>query len=337
MATNPSISDILGPVSNTEVVFLLFDGVKQLDVSGPAEVFAEAARFGGNYRMSYVSVDGSPVKTSVGLTVLVDGAASDAPRPDLLVLPGGDRLTNQAIESELLSAVRNLVPASRRVASICTGAFLLATTGELAGRKATTHWEHAALLARTYREVNVVPDAIFASDGKFLTSAGVSAGIDLALAVVEADHGADVARDVAQHLVVYMRRPSGQSQFSSMLGLPTSTRHGVRQVAEAVAAAPEGPYTLEILATMAGISGRHLTRLFQADLGYTPLKYVEHVRLELAKTFLLSGESVAGAARRSGFESVETMRRAFTNKFEASPTEFRRRFMSTASAGAGTS
>ncbi|MCW3064271.1 MAG: helix-turn-helix protein, partial [Solirubrobacterales bacterium] len=219
---------------------------------------------------------------------------------------------------------------SRRTASVCAGAFLLAAAGLLDGRRATTHWELAADLARTYPLITLDADAIFVADGPIYSSAGVTAGIDLCLALVEADHGAALARDVARHLVVFMQRPGGQAQFSVRLDLATTTESPLRRVLDDIVHDPTADHSLKALSDRAGFSVRHLTRVFQRELGVTPGRYVEGVRLEAAKARLQrSDESLATIARATGFGSDETMRRAFWRELSATPAAYRERFRTT--------
>lgn len=218
------------------IVFIVFDGVKMLDVAGPAEVFAEANKLGADYSLNYRSPSGAPVSTSVGLPLHVDGGINQLTRMDTLVVPGGDDLPSRPIPTELVEAVRSLQGRSRRAVAICTGAFILAKTGILDRRQATTHWQHTRLLAASYPEVEVHPDSLFVADGEVFTSAGVSAGIDLALALVERDHGASLARAVAQRLVLFMQRPGGQSQFSAPLSMETPRSEPLRKAVELISA-----------------------------------------------------------------------------------------------------
>ncbi|MBB5084793.1 GlxA family transcriptional regulator [Nonomuraea endophytica] len=311
------------------MVFLAFEGMKQLDVAGPAEVFAEAARLGAPYELAYVSSTGDPVGTSIGTRVEVGGIAERVAHADTVIIPGGDALPTAPISAELRAATAHLTSVADRVASVCTGAFLLASVGALDGRRATTHWAHAALLARICPSAEVIPDALFVHDGKVHSSAGVSSGIDLALALVEADHGPELAREVAQQLVVYMRRPGGQSQFSTMLRVSPSSQAGVKRVVDAVSARPAAPYDMAGLAMIAGVSPRHLARLFEAEIGMSPVKFVEQVRLETAKVLLLRGESVAVTTQRAGFQNAETMRRVFVSRLGMPPSVYQQRFATT--------
>ena len=193
------------------VGILVFDGVKLLDVAGPSEVFAEANRFGARYRLVLCSPDGREVASSTGMRISVDAAAADAGPLHLALVAGGDVFPAHPVTAELAAAARALAGFAQRTASICTGAFVLAAAGLLDGRRATTHWRHTDILARAHPAISVVPDAIYIEDGPVLSSAGVTAGIDLALALVERDYGAELARDVARSLVVFLQRPGGQS------------------------------------------------------------------------------------------------------------------------------
>ncbi|MDR3664674.1 MAG: GlxA family transcriptional regulator [Mycobacterium sp.] len=312
------------------VAFILFDGVKMLDVAGPAEVFAEANLVGADYSLSYVAPSGSAVLTSSGMHAPVDAIAADAPDYDTVVVCGGDVLVSQPISRALVDAVGLLQPRTRRLVSICTGSFVLAAAGVLTGRKAATHWRHAQALARRYPDIEVLPDALFVCDGNVYTSAGVSAGIDLALALVEQDHGPDLARTVARNLVLFMQRPGGQSQYSTYLDMRPPRIPELREVVDLICANPALDHSTSRLAARVGVSSRHLARLFATELDTTPAKYVERVRLDHAKALLEAGHSVENAARAAGFGSAETMRRNFLARIGVPPSQYRDRFMTTA-------
>lgn len=311
-------------------MFVVFDGAKTLDVAGPAEVFAEANLFGADYAISYVSPSGRSVLTSTGIQMCVDAACADIEEPGTVVVCGGDVLIGRAIAPELIDAVSGLAPRARRLVSICTGSFVLAAAGVLAGRRATTHWRHAELLARAHRDIEVLADALFVTDGDISTSAGVSAGIDLALALVEHDHGPDLTRAVARSLVVFMQRPGGQSQYSSYLDIPPPRTPTLRTVVDLISAQPELDHSAGKLAARVGVSPRHLTRLFAAELDTTPAKYVERVRLDRAKALLEAGHGIEPAARAAGFGSAESLRRTFIARLGISPKQYRDRFSTSA-------
>ncbi|WP_430332423.1 GlxA family transcriptional regulator [Rhodococcus sp. ACT016] len=311
------------------VVFIVFDGVKMLDVAGPAEVFAEANVFGADYSLSYASPSGTPVRTSAGIRLPVDGTAAEVSEPDTVVVSGGDVLVSDPVPDDLIAAVRRLHPRARRLVSICTGSFTLAAAGVLSGRRATTHWRHAQLLARRYPDIRVLPDALFVEDSGVFTSAGVSAGVDLALALVEQDHGPDLARAVARSLVVFMQRPGGQSQFSAPLDVRPARTPTVRAVVDLISAQPALDHSTHSLAARVGVSPRHLARLFATELDTTPARFVEQVRLDHARALLDAGHGVAAAARAAGFGSSETMRRTFVARLGISPSQYRGRFATT--------
>lgn len=312
------------------VAIVVFDEVTMLDVAGAAEVFVEANRFGADYQVEYASVDGRDVRTSIGARLGVTGSIADIESADTVMVAGGDVLPRRAIDPELVAAVRSVAGRTRRLASICTGSFILAQAGMLDGRRATTHWHEARLFARAFPEVTVEPDAIFIRDGDVFTSAGVSAGIDLALALVEMDHGPELVREVARWLVVYLKRAGGQSQFSALVEAGPSAQSALRSVTDAIAADPAADHSVDSLARRAALSKRHLTRLFQSELGTTPARYVEKVRINAARAALDAGHSVADSASRAGFGSAETLRRVFVDHFGVSPKAYRDRFRTTA-------
>jgi transcriptional regulator GlxA family with amidase domain len=318
------------------VTIFVFPGVRLLDVTGPIEVFTSANEFGGRYRLNMVSADGTQVTTSAGTRLSVDMAIEDAHETsDVLVIPGGPGWEQMIKDDVLLDIVRRLDANSRRTASVCTGAFLLAAAGLLDGRRAVTHWRHSRDLALRFPSVRVEPDAIFVQDGKVLTSAGVSAGIDLSLALVEEHCGAEVARAVAKDMVVFMQRPGGQSQFSVRARAPHTRQEMLRRVLDAVAEDPGADHTLSAMARRAGISSRHVTRLFCDEVGTTPARYVEQIRLEAAQAMLETGDDpMAVIARRTGFGSPESLRRAFVRNLKVTPGAFRAHFRTTGAADA---
>lgn len=311
------------------VVIVVFDGVKLLDAAGPAEVFAEANRFGANYALQIASVDGRDVTTSVGTRFPVDGRISSFESADTVVVAGGDNLVGRPIDPALVEALKTVPARTRRLASVCTGSFILAQAGLLTGRRATTHWRHAGRLARAFPDVCVEPDAIFIRDGDVFTSAGVSSGIDLALALVEMDYGPELVREVARSLVVYLKRAGGQSQFSVLIEADPPPDSPLRAVTDAITADPGTDHSVKKLAARASLSARQLTRLFQSELGTTPARYVELVRIDFARAALEAGRTVAGTARVAGFGSTETLRRVFLNHMGITPKAYRDRFRTT--------
>ncbi len=308
------------------IVLVVFDGVKLLDAVGPAEVFAEANRFGARYHLSFVSVDGEDVTTTVGTKIAVIGSISSIQSADTVLVAGGDVLVGQPIDPQLVEAVGSVLARTRRLASICTGAFILAQAGVLNGRRATTHWRHTRLLAKAFPDIRVEPDAIFVQDGDVFTSAGVSAGIDLALALVEMDYGSALVRDVARSLVVYLKRAGGQSQFSVLVEASPAPQSPLRIVTDAITADPGANHSVRTLAAHAALSTRQLTRVFQAELGTTPARYVEMVRVDIGRAALDAGHSVGESSKLAGFGSAETFRRVFVSSLGVSPKAYRDRF-----------
>lgn len=308
------------------VLVVLFDGIQSLDVTGPMEVFAGASRFPEvTYELRTASLDGAPVRSSSGLVLVPDGSLADAATPHTLLVPGGEGTREPA--PDLVDWLRLHGPRPERLVSVCSGALLLAAAGQLDGHRVTTHWNVCDHLARTYPAVEVDPEPIFVRDGRLATSAGVTAGIDLALALVEEDHGREVALTVARHLVVFLRRPGNQSQFSAQLTAQTARREPLRAVQHWITEHPGGDLSVESLAARARLSPRHFARAFQAETGMTPGRYVDRVRLEQARRLLEdTTDGVTGIARACGYGTPEAMRRAFLKALGTGPAEYRRRF-----------
>jgi transcriptional regulator GlxA family with amidase domain len=308
------------------VAILVYDGVKLLDVAGPAEVFGEANLLGADYRITLLSATGADVTSSIGMRIAVDGSAATQRDPDTLLVPGGDIYPRTPVTRDLAEATGSLAARAGRVASVCSGAFVLGATGLLDGRRATTHWKIAGELATRYPKARVEPDAIYVRDGTMYTSAGVTAGIDLALALVEEDHGPDISREVARSLVVYLQRAGGQSQFSAPLQGPPPRSPALRRVVDLVTADPAADYSLTALARRLNVSTRHLTRLFREELGTSPTRYVESIRFDIAKSLLDQGHTATQAASMAGFPRYESLRRVFARELSISPAAYQRRF-----------
>ncbi|MBO2451818.1 DJ-1/PfpI family protein [Actinomadura barringtoniae] len=322
--------------SGRSVAVLAYEGVRLLDVTAPLEVFSTAASLsGGAYEPILCTPDGEPVTTASGVRLMPAASAADACGSHTFMIPGAPDLPRSPSPEGVPKAVEALAGTARRVTSVCTGAFALARAGLLDGKRATTHWRHAATLARAHPKITVEPDAIFVRDGAVLTSAGVSAGIDLALAMVEEDEGAGLAREVARDLVVFLQRPGGQSQFSVASRTPRPRRDVLRALLDEIIADPAADHSLPAMAARAGVSVRHLTRLFHEDVGTTPAAFVESVRLEAAQSLLEGGEPVTAAARRSGLGSDESLRRAFLRHLGVTPSAYRARFRTSARAASG--
>ncbi len=322
------------------VLIVLFDRVQSLDVTGPLEVFAGANHWpsrpdhnqassrgpdGPAYRIRTASLGGGPVRTTSGLRLVPDEDLADTIEPDVLIVPGGEG-TRQA-DPELISWLRAHAPRARRLVSVCTGAFLLAEAGLLDRRRITTHWAYCATLAARFPQITVDPEPIFVRDGNVITSAGVTAGIDLALALVEDDLGRDAALDIARHLVVFLRRPANQAQFSTQLAAQLAGREPLREVQRWIADHPAADLSVETLASKASLSPRQFARAFAAEVGMPPGRYVDRVRLETARRRMEdTADGVAETARLCGYGTPEAMRRAFIRTLGISPAEYRRRF-----------
>src|SRR3954453_16995525 len=306
------------------VVIAAFPDCMSLDVVGPAEVFATA----GAYEVRVVAPDAEPFCMSNGMQV-VPHAAMDAVRGsiDTLVIAGGAGTRRAATDPRVIEWTRAAAKRARRVTSVCSGAFVLAEAGLLDGRRATTHWQWCDALARMYPDVEVERDSIFVADGDVYTSAGVTAGMDLALALVEEDLGADVAREVAQQLVVFLRRPGGQSQFSAQIATPVAERDSLREVQGYIAGNVGADLSVAALAERAAMSPRNFARAFRRETGMTPAAYVETARVEQARIALeVSDAQIESIARHAGFGTVETMRRAFHRRLGVNPAAYRSRF-----------
>ncbi|MER7758479.1 GlxA family transcriptional regulator [Streptomyces sp. NPDC097619] len=309
------------------VVVVLFDGVQSLDVTGPVEVFSGADRTGRGpgYRIRTASLDGGPVRTCSGLRLVPDGSLAEAPAAHTLLVPGGEGTREP--DPRLVDWLREHGPRAPRLVSVCTGSLLLAEAGLLDGRRATSHWLVCEAMARKYPRVTVEADPVYVRDGHVATSAGVTAGIDLALALVEEDLGRDVALEVARHLVVFLHRPGNQAQFSAQLAAQTARREPLREVQRYVSEHPERDLTVAALADRARLSPRQFARAFHAETGVSPGRYVERVRVEHARRLLEdSSEGVAQISRACGYGTPEALRRAFLKALGQSPAEYRRRF-----------
>lgn len=318
------------PAHPRRVALLVHDGVRLLDLTGPLEVLSTASALGAPYETFLCGIAEGPVVTSSGLAAQIDATVDEVMRADdpihTLVVPGSLDLPRLRPDAELVDAVRQLSARAERTVSVCTGAFLLAEAGLLSGRRATTHWRHADVLQGWHRDVLVESDALYVEDGDVWTSAGVSAGIDLALALVERDHGPRLALDAARDMVVFLHRPGGQSQFSVPMNAPRPRSRPLRAALDALHADPSADHSLTALSGRVSVSARHVTRLFAQELGTTPAAYVESVRVEAARRLLEEGHTVAAAARRSGFGSDETLRRTFSRSMGVTPSAYRSRF-----------
>jgi len=313
---------------------LAFPGVQLLDVAGPLQVFATAndlARMAGR-PMLYEPVtvaDGALTLSSAGLGLATQPLPASRSGVDTLIIAGGWGVHAACLDKKLVRWVQARAKDARRVASVCSGAFLLATAGLLDGRRAATHWSRCSEFAARFPKVRLEPDPIFVQDGKVWTSAGITAGIDLALALVEEDQGHELALAVARQLVVFLKRPGGQAQFSAALAL----QHGngrFERLHAWIADHLTGDLSVEALADASGMSERSFVRHYRAATGTTPARAVEQLRVEAARRALEGGLPVKRAAQRCGFGSEETMRRSFLRHLGASPQAYRERFSAVA-------
>lgn len=316
------------------IAFLIFPGCQGIDVSGPFEVFAGANRWLASqgrpaaYRLSLASPDGKAVATESGLSLnpTTSWARLRGPLQTLVVCGGFDVEAQAAIPARLQQIAR-LARKSERIASVCTGSFLLAAAGLLDGRRASTHWAFAKRMARLHPAIHVDADPIYTRDGRIWTSAGATAGIDLSLALVEADLGRDVALSIARWLVLFLRRPGTQRQFSAQLTAQLADHDPVRRVQAHIADRLDADLSLDRLAEAAHMSPRHFARCFRREVGMTPARYVLRLRLEAARRLLEDGhESLRAVARQCGLGSTETLRRLFLLELKVSPRDYRQRF-----------
>jgi transcriptional regulator GlxA family with amidase domain len=311
------------------VVIVGFPEVQALDVVGPLEVFAMANRHDAEpaYATSVVSASGRTITTSSGLSLATDRAARHRTPIDTLVVAGGPGTAAAMADDSLIGWLRRAAGSARRVTSVCSGAFLLAQAGLLDGRRATTHWSACDTLARSFPGVDVDADRIYVQDGNVWTSAGVTAGIDLALALVEHDHGGELSLAVARQLVVFAQRPGGQSQFSAQLAVRRAERQPLREVLAYVAEHPEADLSVPALAGRAAMSVRTFARAFRHEVGTTPAVFVQRSRVESARRLLeTTGRTVDDIACACGFGTVETMHRAFQRTVRTTPGQYRRLF-----------
>ncbi|HVI25057.1 MAG TPA: GlxA family transcriptional regulator [Xanthomonadaceae bacterium] len=308
---------------------LAYEGMQALDLTGPLDVFGAANAHAGDarYRLCVVGLGPAPVRAENGLVVVPECGLDDAPAFDTLLVPGGAGSRVLDRDPRLLGWLRARAPATRRMVSVCTGIYLLAAAGLLDGRRVTTHWEYAADVARRYPALRMEPDQMFVRDGAFATSGGLTAGMDLALALVEEDCGAPVALAVARHLVMYLRRPGNQAQFSEPL---LAQSHGHRRLGDLVQwllAHLGDALDVERMAARAAMSPRHLRRVFRDAFGTTPMRFVERLRMEQACLRLSGGNAtVERIAAAVGFNSADAFRRAFRARYGVSPAQYRERF-----------
>lgn len=331
---------MLHAARNRRIVIVGLTGVQSLDVVGPMEVFAVANRHRRQhvgYDIILATPDGQPLATHAGLELGPAAALADLPDElDTIIVAGGSEATMraEAASGKLIPWLQQRFSRTRRIASVCTGAFMLAAAGFLDGRRATTHWNNCQQLRDHFPKVQVEADAIFIAEPPFYTSAGVSAGIDLSLALVEADLGAPTALAVARELVLFLRRPGGQSQFSAGLELRLNAESRLHGLATGILEDPTDDLSVPALAARVGMSERNFARRFAREVGMAPARFVEQARLGRAKALLeSSGWTIERIADRAGFGSTDGLHRAFQKHVGISPSEYRQRFQINASRG----
>jgi transcriptional regulator GlxA family with amidase domain len=316
------------------VAIAIFPGVQALDVAGPVDVFSEANGFiapEDRYHVKLLSAEAAPLRASNGMTLVADATFEEAPGPfNLALVAGGPTLPhNHVPDPRLLHWLTHVATRCGRYGSICTGAFALGHAGLLDARNVTTHWQHAAQLAAQFPEARVDLDRIYLRDGQLVTSAGVTAGIDLSLALVAEDHGPHTALAVAKRLVVFAQRQGGQSQFSPYLTAPADDTSPVAKVQAHVMQKISESFTVKQLADVAGMSARNFARVFVQETGVTPHEFVERARVDAARQLLESSGAVLKAiAYDCGFGTADRMRIVFTKRIGVTPMQYRERFRS---------
>ena len=318
-------------MTSHRIAFVIFPDFQSLDLTGPFEVFAGVNQRLGRpaYELTTIATTKGAVRSNSGLMITAERSIADLEPCDVdtLIIAGGSGVFEARHDDALLAWLGNASTFAERVVSICTGTFLLAAAGIVVNERVTTHWAYADRLAHDFPFLAVDPDPIFVRQGKVWTSAGVTAGIDIALAMVEEDQGAEIAQTVARWLVMFLRRPGGQSQFATSVWAPSAEPGPVRAAQEHIHANPSADLSIPRLAAKAAMSERHFLRTFAKQIGCTPGDYVERVRVEAARRLLEAQDhGVQVIAQASGFGTAETMRRIFIRRVGVSPTDYRRRF-----------
>ena len=321
------------PSPTKTIGLLAYDDMQALDLAGPLDVFGGAnslAHGAPPYELCIIGLQARAVRAENGLSIVPAHALDDVPPLDTLLIPGGlgARLAINR-DARLLEWLRERAKDTRRIVSICTGAYVLAAAGLLDGRRVTTHWHYADDLARRYPALHVETDRLFLRDGRFATSGGLTAGMDLALALVEEDLGAPAALGVARYLVMYVKRPGNQAQFSTPLAAQAQGNGRMGALVDWLLAHLDENVGVERMAEQVAMSARHFRRVFAETFGVTPARFVEKLRLEQACMRLTQGRApIERIASSVGFNSADAFRRAFRARYGATPNEYRERFSS---------
>jgi transcriptional regulator GlxA family with amidase domain len=321
----------MSATATRQISILAFPRVQMLDVMGPADIFAEAAHQLGNpraYRVQLIGTGPGEIRGSNGMRISVDTAIqTQRGRIDTLLVAGSPRVEEVAGQAEISAWLQRQARSVRRLGSVCTGAFLLAGAGLLDGKRVTTHWNSTDRLAARFPALQVEPDSIYVKDGNTYTSAGVTAGMDLALHLVEEDHGRDIALKVAREMVMFLKRPGGQSQFSAHLAAQTADKSVVREIQDYVLAHLGADLSVPALCERAAMSERNFARVFRAATGVTPAGFVEAARIDEARRQVEASDvPLKKLADSLGYGNVDGFRRAFTRRLGVSPNDYRKRF-----------
>lgn len=314
----------------TQIGLIVYHDMQALDVIGPLDVFGMANTSMASdppYQLHIIGLDANSIRAENGLVVTPTCTLDDAPPLDTVLIPGGIGSRVLATDGRLLAWLRARAITTRRVVSVCTGIYVLAATGLLDGRRVTTHWRFAADVGHRYPALDIQPDQLFLRDGPFATSGGLTAGMDLALALVEEDLGATIALAVARELVMYIKRPGNQAQFSAPLAAQSRGKGHMTDLVEWLLEHLGEALTVERMAARAAMSPRNFRRVFATTFDTTPARFVERLRLEQACLRLTGGRgSIERIASAVGFNSVDVFRRAFRSRYDATPGEYRQRF-----------
>lgn len=313
-------------MKSNRIVFAIFPGFQMIDLTGPHEVFSQSVRLGAHISIETVAASTEPVEASSGLLVLPSKSIEEIEGEiDTLIAVGGDGVHAACVNREYVEWFSRAAKRSRRIVSVCSGAFLLGAAGCLDGKRSVTHWAFCSLLREKYPATIVDPDPIYIKDGNVWTSAGITAGMDLALGILEEDCGARMARSIARVMVMFVQRPAGQAQFSVQLEAQRPHRMPIREAVEWISQNPAGDLSVSAMASRAAMSDRNFTRVFRAETGLSLAKYVEKSRVEAAERMLATTiVTVNEVAKSCGFSTVETFHRSFRRMTDSTPGEYRK-------------